>query len=162
MIKELGDFTRSLGQIRAGTTAYLDGPYGNISVDGRPEPGVALIAGGVGLAPLLSILRQMRLTGDPRKVKVVYGNRLVDQIAYRDELGAQDVYYVLSDPPENWYGEKGFVYAALMDRIFLAKEFSEWVFVICGPTVMMDIVEDHLIARGTPSHRILSERFNYD
>nr|MDA3857828.1 ferric reductase-like transmembrane domain-containing protein [Roseovarius sp.] len=59
MIKELGDFTRTIGQIKPGTLAYLDGPYGSLSVDNRNEPGVALIAGGVGLAPLLGILRQM-------------------------------------------------------------------------------------------------------
>jgi predicted ferric reductase len=162
MIKELGDFTRTIGQIEAGTVAYLNGPYGSLSVDGRTEPGVALIAGGVGLAPLLGILRQMRLTGDPRKVKLIYGNRVVEQIAYREELGAQDVTYVLSEPPETWHGETGFIDAELMDRVFLAEEFNEWVFVICGPAIMMDIVEDHLIEWGTPSHRILSERFDYD
>lgn len=162
MIKELGDFTRTIGQIEAGTVAYLDGPYGNLSIDGRIEPGVALIAGGVGLAPLLGILRQMRLTRDPRKVKLVYGNRLVDQIAYRDELGAEDVFYVLSEPPEAWQGESGFIDGALIDRVYSEKEFSEWVFVVCGPAIMMDTVEDHLIERGTPSHRILSERFDYD
>jgi predicted ferric reductase len=64
MIKELGDFTRTVGQLKVGTVAYLDGPYGNLSVDDRAEPGVALIAGGVGIAPLLGILRQMRLAGD--------------------------------------------------------------------------------------------------
>lgn len=162
MIKELGDFTQTIGQIKPGTVAYLDGPYGNLSVEGRSEPGVALIAGGVGLAPLLGILRQMRLTGDPRKVKLIYGNRVVDQIAYRDELGSQEVVYVLSDPPENWRGESGYIDAALMDRVFSAKEFSDWAFVMCGPAIMMDIVEDHLIEKGTPSHRILSERFDYD
>lgn len=162
MIKELGDFTRTLGQIEDGTLAYLDGPYGNLFVDGRTEPGVALIAGGVGLAPLLGILRQMRLDGDPREVKLIYGNRQVDQIAYADELGTQDVFYVLSEPPENWHGETGFVDAALMDRIFSTREFNEWAFVICGPGIMMDIVEDHLMKRGTPPHRILSERFDYD
>ncbi|MBW0147201.1 ferredoxin reductase family protein [Marinobacter arenosus] len=162
MIKELGDFTRTIGQIKAETVAYLDGPYGNLTVDGRAEPGVALIAGGVGLAPLLGILRQMRLTGDPRKVTLIYGNRLVDQIAYREELGEEDVVYVLSEPPEGWHGETGFVDAALIDRVFSENEFSEWVFVMCGPAIMMDIVEAHLIKRGTPSHRILSERFNYD
>lgn len=162
MIKELGDFTRTIAQITAGTFAYLDGPYGNLSVDGRTEPGVALIAGGVGLAPLLGILRQMRLTGDPRKVKLLYGNRVVDQIAYRDELGAADVFYVLSEPPEAWHGETGFIDGALLDRVYSAEEFSEWVFVICGPAIMMDIVEDHLIEKGTASHRILSERFDYD
>ncbi|MBW4934159.1 ferredoxin reductase family protein [Marinobacter sp. F4206] len=162
MIKELGDFTRTVGQIEAGTMAYVDGPYGNLSVDARTEPGVALIAGGVGLAPLLGILRQMRLTGDSRKVKVIYGNRKIDQIAYREELDAEDTVYVLSEPPETWHGETGFIDAALMDRVFSEQEFSEWGFVMCGPAIMMDIVEEHLIGRGTPSHRILSERFNYD
>ncbi|WP_461403651.1 ferredoxin reductase family protein [Falsiruegeria mediterranea] len=162
MIKELGDFTRTIGQIPAGTVAYLDGPYGHLSVDGRTEPGVALIAGGVGLAPLIGILRQMRLSGDPRKVKLIYGNRVADQIAYRDELAAQDVVYVLSEPPESWHGETGFIDTALIDRVFLEQELSEWVFVMCGPAIMMDNVEDHLIERGTPTHRILSERFDYD
>nr|WP_275297936.1 ferredoxin reductase family protein [Marinobacter sediminum] len=162
MIKELGDFTRTIRQIKTGTVAYLDGPYGNLSLEGRTEPGVALIAGGVGLAPLLGILRQMRLTGDSREVKVIYGNRIIDQIAYREELDTEDVFYVLQEPPETWHGETGFVDAALIDRVFTEKEFSEWVFVMCGPAIMMDIVEDHLTERGTPSHRILSERFSYD
>lgn len=162
MIKELGDFTRTIGQIETGTLAYLDGPYGNLSLEGRTEPGVALIAGGVGLAPLLGILRQMRLTGDAREVKVIYGNRIIDQIAYREELDNEDVFYILQEPPETWPGETGFIDAALIDRVFTEKEFSEWVFVMCGPPIMMDTVEDHLIERGTPSHRILSERFSYD
>ncbi len=162
MIKELGDFTRTIGQIKPGTVAYLDGPYGSLSVDDRNEPGVALIAGGVGLAPLLGILRQMRQTGDPRKVKLIYGNRMADQIAYREELDMEDVIHVLSEPTEAWRGETGFIDASLIDRVFSTDEFREWVFVMCGPAIMMDIVEDRLIYRGTPSHRILSERFDYD
>ncbi|HEY9037599.1 MAG TPA: ferredoxin reductase family protein [Roseovarius sp.] len=162
MIKELGDFTRTIGQIKPGTVAYLDGPHGSLSVEGRREPGVALIAGGVGLAPLLGILRQMRLTDDPRKVKLIYGNRTVDQIAYRDELAAADVTYVLSEPTEAWQGETGFIGPAFIDRVLSPDAFKEWVFVMCGPAIMMDVVEDHLIKQGTPSHRILSERFDYD
>jgi predicted ferric reductase len=161
-IKELGDFSRSVGQIEPGTRAYLDGPYGSLWVDGRDEPGVALIAGGVGIAPLMGILRQMRLTGDPRKVRLVYGNRCAEQIAYGDELAREDVTYVLSEPEPSWQGETGLIDGALMDRVFGPEEYRSWVFVLCGPAVMMDIVEEHLIARGTPSNRILSERFDYD
>ena len=161
MIKELGDFTRTLGQIKPGTRAYLDGPYGHLCVDGRSEPGVALIAGGVGLAPLLGILRQLRLTGDPRAVKVIYGNRAEEQIAHRAELDSEDVTYVLSEPSAVWQGETGFVDGPLLDRVFSAEEYRDWVFVLCGPAIMMDIVEDHLLNRGTPADRILSERFDY-
>lgn len=162
VIKELGDFTRTIGKIRPGTIAYLDGAYGNLSVDGRAEPGVALIAGGIGIAPLLGILRQMRLTDDRRKVKIVYGNRNVEQIVYRDELDAENACYVLSEPSEGWEGETGIVSPELLNRVFTAEEMREWVFVICGPTGMMDSVEDFLISQGTPSDQILSERFDYD
>ena len=56
----------------------------------------------------------------------------------------------------------GFVDAAMLDRVFSQDAFKNWVFVLCGPKPMLDSVEDALIARGTPSTRILSERFDYD
>ncbi|MFT6104826.1 MAG: putative ferric reductase [Paracoccaceae bacterium] len=162
MIKELGDFTRTIGGVKSGTIAYLDGPYGSLTVEGRTEAGIALIGGGVGLAPLLGILRQMRLCADPRKVKLVYGNRSPDQIACRGELADQDVTFVVSEPTPDWQGETGLIDPALIDRIFTPHEIREWLFVMCGPAIMMDTLEDHLIKRGAPSDRILSERFDYD
>lgn len=162
MIKELGDFTRSIGQIPPGTPAHLAGPFGNLSVAGRREPGIALLAGGVGLAPLIGIYRQLRLTDDPRAVRLVYGNRTREQIAYREELTGDDVVLVLSEPPDDWQGETGVIDTTLIDRLFTQAEIDSWLFVICGPAVMMNGVENHLLARGTPSHRILTERFDYD
>lgn len=162
LIKELGDFTRSVGQIKVGSRAYLDGPYGNLTVDGRNEPGVALIAGGVGVAPLLGILRQMRLTDDPRTIKLVYGNRTEQQIVCREELGDEGVTYVLSEPPINWSGEIGYLDGAVLDRTFTETDYRDWVFVLCGPKPMLDSVEGHLLKRGVAHTRILSERFDYD
>ena len=162
MIKELGDFTRTIGQITPGTRAYVDGAYGSLTVDGRTEPGVALIAGGIGIAPLIGILRQMRLTNDPRQTRIVYGNRRIEQIVCRTELEGEDVCHVLSEPPEDWTGEAGYVSADLLDRVFTQQEIKDWLFVICGPPKMIDSVEDHLIGKGAPSHHILAERFTYD
>jgi len=162
VIKELGDFTRSLDKVQPGARAYLDGPYGSLVVDGRREPGIMLVAGGVGVAPLLGILRELRLTGDQREVRLLYGNRTEEQILYREELAGEDVTHVLSEPPEDWQGETGVIDGALLDRILPPDQIREWLFVICGTSAMMDTVEDHLIARGTPSSRILSERFEYD
>jgi len=162
VIKELGDFTSSLGQVQPGTRAYLHGPFGSLTVDGRPEPGIVLIAGGVGIAPMLSILRQMQLTDDPRRVKLIYGNRVEEQIVYRDALAQFDVTYALSDPPKEWRGEVGLIDQPLLERALSDQQFAEWLFVLCGPPAMMDSVERILIAKGTPSHRILSERFDYD
>lgn len=162
VIKELGDFTGGLGQIALGTSAYLDGPHGNLSVNNRAEHGIVLVAGGVGIAPLLSILRQTRMNTDQRDVKMIYGNRIEEQIVYREELSKEDTIFVLSEPPENWCGETGWIDGPLLDRVFSPEHFESWLFVICGPNAMMDTVENHLIARGAASQRILSERFDYD
>lgn len=162
VIKELGDFTRRLDRVEPGTAAYLDGPHGNLTVHDRTEPGIVLIGGGVGIAPMLSILRQIRLSNDPRAIKVIYGNRLEEQIVYRDELSKEDATFVLTQPTADWSGETGRIDGGLLDRHLEAEQYETWLFVMCGPVVMMDGIEDHLIARGTPTHRILSERFEYD
>jgi predicted ferric reductase len=168
VIKELGDFTRSLGGIKPGTRAFVDGPYGNLTAARHREPGIALIAGGVGIAPLLGIMRQLRHDGDGRPAKIVYGNRIREQIVYADELDefarqrGSEVVHVLSEPPAGWTGRTGIVDAELIRSVFGAPEMRDWLFVLCGPAAMMEAVEDALIGLGVPADRIESERFQYD
>ena len=168
VIKELGDFTCSVGQIKPGTGAHIDGPHGSLTISGRDEPGIALIAGGVGIAPLLGILRQLHLERDDRPTILIYGNRTVEQIAYRDELdelaeghGTQIV-HVLSEPPDDWAGHTGRVEPKLIRETFGAPGMKDWLYVVCGPAAMMEAVENTLIDMGVSSRSILSERFDYD
>lgn len=162
VIKELGDFTSTIGALQVGTRAYLDGPYGSLCIDDRFEPGIGLIAGGVGLAPLLGIVRHLKLTNDPRQIKLIYGNRTISQIAYQEEMDDVDVTFVLSEPPEDWQGETGLIDGKLLDQVFSEEEFKQWIFVLCGPAAMMNKVEDHLLARGTKAPQVISDRFDYD
>jgi predicted ferric reductase len=167
LIKELGDFSRSLGAVKPGTRAYVDGPHGNLVVAGRHEPGIAFIAGGVGIAPLLGQLRQLHLCGDTRPTLLVYGNRRLEQIIEPDELEAlthaQNTRFVpvLSEPPPGWDGRTGLVDRGLISDL-MVPEMRAWLFVTCGPTAMLEGIEDALIAAGVPARQILSERFDYD
>ena len=168
LIKEVGDFTRSLGRVEVGTRAYLDGPHGHLTVAGREAAGIALIAGGVGLAPLIGIARQMRLDKDTRPAVLVYGNRTAAQIVHGEELAAISadidlrVEYVLSEPPRDWSGRTGMIGADQIRAIFSDKPPADWLYVLCGPPVMLTIVEQALRDLGVPKSRILSERFYYD
>ena len=168
VIKEFGDFSGSVGELRPGTRAWIDGPHGNLVITGRAEPGIALIAGGVGVAPLIGILRELVATRDPRPSLFVYGNRAESQIAYRDELAAAahdhatEVVHVLSEPPEGWQGRTGLIDEALLGELFRDPARREWLVVLCGPTPMLVSVERSLRGIGLPRRQILSERFDYD
>lgn len=168
VIKELGDFTRSLGSIKRGTKAYVDGPHGNLIVPKDKGNGVALIAGGVGIAPLIGILREMHHENDPRQTTLIYGNRVEEQIAYRDELArisseyGTEVVHVLSEPKPDWQGPTGMVDDTLLRSLFSHPQRKEWIYILCGPSPMLEAVEKALIALGIPKNNILSERFDYD
>lgn len=168
VIKELGDSTNNIGQLRPGTRAYLDAPHGHMTLAGRSEPGIALIAGGVGIAPMIGILREMRATGDSRPSVLLYGNRHAGQIACPDELESftrnpgTEVVHILSEPDPAWDGLTGYPDRAKLDSLFGTPERRKWLYILCGPPIMLDTVEDALIDIGIPSDQILSERFVYE
>lgn len=160
LVKEAGDFTRSIGTLRPGARAFVEGPHGNLVVDHRPEPGLCLIAGGVGIAPLLSILRAER----QRPALLLYGNRHDGQVIAREDLAASgaEVIHVLQEPPPGWTGETGLLTREVVTRRCAAAARQGWLFVLCGPPPMMREVRAGLSALGVPPGRILEERFVYD
>lgn len=168
IIKEVGDLTRRIGAVKPGTVAYLDGAHGNLTLKGRDGRGIALIAGGVGIAPLLSIARQLRAERDPRPVILLYGNRAAEQIVYKGELNqlarrtGTDVIHVISEPKRGWKGLTGRVDKATIDQVFSFDGASEWLYLVCGPPPMLDAVEDALLELGVPAEQIVSEQFYYD
>ncbi|MEQ9327808.1 MAG: ferredoxin reductase family protein [Rhodospirillales bacterium] len=168
LIKELGDFTGSLDRITPGTSAFVDGPHGNLTVAGRDEPGIALIAGGIGIAPMLGILRQLRLESDHRPTALVYGNRIAEQIVFPDELEAigrdlgTEITHCLQEPADGWTGRQGMLDTDLIRELFDRPDRHGWLYVICGPGEMMDSVEAALKNLGIPRKQILLERFQYD
>jgi predicted ferric reductase len=166
-IKEAGDFTDRVGTVPLGTAAYLDGPHGAFTPAGRPACRLVLIGGGVGFAPLLGILRALAHAGWPHPVDVIYGNRVASQIIARDELEAMAgrldlrLHLVLSEPPPDWTGAVGELTPDMLAACLPERDAGA-LYLVCGPTPMMNVVEHGLLGLGIPADRIVSERFAYD
>ncbi len=165
-IKELGDFTSRIGKLQPGEKVYLDGPHGAFSIDRHPDAaGYAFIAGGIGISPILSMLRTLADREDRRPLLLFYGYKTWEEGAFREELDALaeqlhlKVIPVIEKPSPDWDGERGFVTAELLDR-YLPEEREGWEFYICGPLLMMDAVEKALQSLGVPIGNYHSERFN--
>lgn len=141
-IKETGDFTDRIGQVAVGTTAYLDGPHGAFTLAGREVRPLVFIAGGVGIAPVMGILRDLRERQggvEKRRIVLVYGNRAASQILYSDELEAMRtelglrLHLVLSKPPAGWSGPAGELTLDVL-KACLAPIDPEADYFVCGPT----------------------------
>lgn len=164
-IKELGDFTNRIGQVPPGTTAYVDGPHGSFSTDLTPAPGYVFIAGGIGIAPFMSLLRTLADRGDPRPLLLLYGEKRWDDVAFREELDELrqrlklEVVLVLEEAHEGWDGETGFVTEAVLQRHLPREGFERHVF-ICGPNKMIDAVERALVRCGISERNVTAERFD--
>lgn len=165
-VKELGDFTSTIGYVAPGTRAYLDGPYGSFSVDRHRAPGCVFIAAGVGITPVMSILRTLADRCDRRPALLLYQSRSWEEATFREELEALrsqldlDVVHVLSQPEEGWEGERGRLTAETLARHLPADRLEREYFV-CGPQAMQKTVKTMLERLGLPLEQCQSETFNF-
>ncbi len=165
-IKELGDFTRTIKDTQLGEVAYLDGPYGVFSVDRYPNaPGFVFIAGGVGIAPIISMLRTLADRNEHRPLWLIYCNKNWEDVIFREELKTLKqrlnlhLVHVLKEPPTDWKGESGFITTELMQKI-LPAETKRFEYFLCGPRPMSDAVQQGLSSLQVPLARIHFELFD--
>jgi predicted ferric reductase len=168
-IKESGDFTATIGKTRPGDRVAVHGPFGRFSYVLHPgERDLVFLVGGIGITPIMAMIRHMNDVGDTRSVTLLYANRSRDQIVFRDELDriARDghpqlrVIHVLSRPEENWEGETGHVDGTMIEK-YCGPNLHDKVFYICGPPPMAESLLKALAARGVPKDRIRREIFSF-
>jgi predicted ferric reductase len=163
-IRELGDFTSQIGQFSPGTPVYVDGPYGTFDLDHHEASAYVLIAGGIGIAPMMSIMRTMADRGDSRPLILFYGSPTWEDVIFRDEIAKLeedlnlDVVHILERPPDGWEGEVGYITADVLDR-HLPEDRKSWSYFICGPLPMIDAVESALGTLAIPKKRIYIEEY---
>ncbi len=164
-IKSLGDHSADLSLTPEGARAYVDGPYGAFSVDrGADAEGFVMIAGGVGITPILSNLHALDARGDWRRVILIYGNPTLDEVSFREELAELrqrmnlTVIHVIDAPPADWDGERGKIDCDLLER-HLPDGSRDWPHMLCGPGPMIAALERDLRALGVAERHIDFEIF---
>lgn len=165
-IKELGDFTRTIKNTQLGEIAYLDGPFGVFSVDKYPDaPGYVFIAGGVGAAPIISMLRTLADRHEQRPLWFIYSNNCWQDVIFREQLEAFKeqldlrLVHVLTKPPPDWKGESGFITQQLLQK-FLPNDMQDYEYFLCGPRPMSESVQQGLRTMGVPPSQVHFEIFD--
>jgi len=153
-------FKAALSELRPGDRVRIAGPAGRLTLP-VDEPRVAFLLGGVGITPVISMLRSQDPGTAPREV-LFYGNRDLECIPFVEEIAALEregltVVHVLESTADTWKGERGFITPDVVRRHLDLAE--NWLFIVAGPPVMVTAMEACLNALGVSPSRALIERF---
>lgn len=162
-IKQLGDFTRQIPNLKPGTPVIIDGPHGVFTARKCTSPNAVMIAGGIGITPIRSLTEELLRAG--RNVHIIYSNRNQESIVFRKELddlasafpGKLKLTHVISEDPV-WQGERGRLDFDKMAR--LVPDVKERDFYLCGPPPMMKSMRSILLKLSVRSGKIHYERFS--
>ncbi len=151
--------------INVGDSLDAAGPAGSFYyeplIDGDD---LVFLAGGSGITPFMSLLRDQADQGWPLNITLLYGTRNPRDVIFGEELaqlakGADRFRYCLqiSHPPKNWRGRAGFLDAALL-REEVGSAAGK-TFYLCGPNAMYDFCLPELEKFGAPRHKIKRELY---
>ncbi len=156
------------GGITVGDELSLTGPYGTSTLkEGHVLP-VVCVAGGAGMAPILSILRHMSETGSRRPVRFYYGARTPSDLFFVDEIaeigrGLVDFAFTacLSEStegvlPDTLTVEEGNVTDVVARH---EGEIGKTEVYMCGPPPMVDAALDLLQTHAVPKDQIFYDKF---
>ena len=155
-VKGVGDHSRSLAELQPGTKVMIEGPYGAFTNDARTQRRVALIAGGIGVTALRSLLEDLPRTAEP--VVVLRASR-VEDLALRSE-----VEQLVKDRRGSLHEVIGRREEVSLDRATLRRAVPEIehrdVFV-CGPEQFVADVVATLRSHGVPDGQIHYEAYAF-
>jgi sulfhydrogenase subunit gamma (sulfur reductase) len=160
-VRRVGRVTSALYRLRTNDLVAIRGPYGNgFPIESIQGHDLLLAAGGLGMAPLRSLLWYAIDHRDEfNRITLMYGAKTPDNMLFRDELVSlvdrADLDCLLTvdaDPKGQWTNHIGLL-PTLFDRACIdpARTFAA----VCGPPVVYKFILERLLALGFPKDRIL-------
>lgn len=163
--KKLSDseFSQTMKDAKVGDWARIDAPYGSFTFDGE-MPKIALLGGGIGITPFISICKNATDKGLNNKITLFYGCRTEQDIVFRkefEELAQKNknlkLIFSLNEPTPDWKGATGNINAEMIKREL--PDYKETVFYSCGPPPMVKAMEVLVETLGLSKEKLRLEYF---
>jgi glycine betaine catabolism B len=157
------EYSLALKTAKIGDWARIDAPYGQFTFDGE-YPKIVLLAGGIGITPFISIIKNATDKRLLTKITLFYGCRTENDIAFREELERMQtenanfkMVCVVNQPSTEWTGVTGVITAEMMKKAM--PDYLESVFYTCGPPPMVKAMELIIESLGLSKSQMKQEYF---
>jgi ferredoxin-NADP reductase len=160
-------FKRVLGKAAPGLEVKIQGPSGSLVLPQTAEKSAVLLAGGIGITPFVSMIRQATHDKAPQQIYLFYSNRRPEDACFLDQLfeaARQNPNFHLiatmtemSKSRHEWNGETG-----LINKEMLAKHLPAMqgpIYYTAGPPAMVTAMRGTLTDGGVDQADIRSEKF---
>ena len=158
------EFSAALKALKPGDWARIDAPYGKFTFEGE-HPKIGMLAGGIGITPLISICRYCTDANLGTKITLLYGCRTASDVAFRKEIEAMQnrnnnlkVVFTVNEADSGWKGAVGVINADMVKREI--PDYQETIFYTCGPPPMVDVMEKLVESLGLPKTQLKREYFS--
>jgi NAD(P)H-flavin reductase len=161
-IKKVGILTEALHELTEGQQIGIRGPYGNnFPYEEMKGKDIIIIGGGIGLAPVRSMLRYcLEHREDYGHIDVVYGSRSPEDLVFKEDLfenwpKAPDtrVEVTVDRGTPEWNGNVGFV-PAFVEELAFSPENKKVI--LCGPPIMIKFTSEALIRMGFKKEDVIT------
>lgn len=169
MIKEAGDWTKSLINIKVGDIATLEGPYGEFYKEAFRESNnpYVLMGGGIGLTPNLSILRSEIDLKSQREIHLIWALSrkndmfMIDELENYKKINPHFKYHIIFSNEKVAGYPFGFISHAFLEDIGVSTIYRDAKFFICGPSIMMESTKKVLLNQGVSENNIRLDEFGF-
>ena len=166
IVRTSGDWTAQLKHLQLQDRVLLDGPYGLFShLRVKQQKEIIMIAGGIGITPMLSMLRYLADHNDPRKITLIWSNQTPEHIVLPNvfeklptQLNGLRIVHLMTRTAE-YIGQQGRLDRLMLKRLLSDCSRTAAVFV-CGPDQMMKTVRSFLVSLGFERRMVFMERFS--
>jgi len=167
-IKIQGTFPQFLKDLKPGHVFGLRGPLGHFYFDPATQPHIVLLGAGVGITPLMGMLRYATFLKLPNKVTFIDVNKTEEDTIYRTELLEEQVRnpnarivlsYTRLAPEHPWKGDRGRLNWDLITK-YVEEPLAKHYF-ICGPDQMNKDIKALLLEKGVPKELVKLENMGF-
>ncbi len=160
-------YKRALKSLAVGSPLTIEGPFGSLGLHNDLARAGMLIAGGIGITPFMSMLRQAANDQRSQRLILLYSNRRPEDAAFLAELqqleGKNPNFRLIATMTQmhassrSWAGPTGLVSAELLKKV--GGELSAPIFYVVGPPGMVEAMRQTLNSAGIDDDDIRSEEF---
>jgi ferredoxin-NADP reductase len=157
------EYSMSLKAAKVGDWARIDAPYGQFTFEGE-YPEIALLAGGIGITPFISICKNATDKRLNSKITLFYGCRTENDIAFKQELEKMQeqnknlkIVFMVNEASSQWKGATGVINAEMIKKEL--PDYKDNLFYVCGPPPMVKTMETLIESIGLPKTQLKLEYF---